>query len=194
MFDRIHGLGQGSFAILDSVRLYINPRRIAKPAHPADVILISSSHYAHCSPADIDKLRDSYTEIIGSESITHDLAHTTVLRPYQTMSAGRACIKAIPAGRGDGMDFVIALNYQDIYYVTDAAALASPNRIHADIIITPIDSAGGVTEIAAHIAQMRPRYVFPYQLSAHANPIDLVTFARIVGENAQVIVPTMQRG
>ncbi|MDZ4766042.1 MAG: MBL fold metallo-hydrolase [Chloroflexota bacterium] len=193
MFDRIHWLGHGTFAIFDTLRIYINPRRIAKPPQPADIVLVSNAQYAICSPADIEKLRDARTQIIASASVASEIPNVTVLRPYQSISIGRACIKAVPSDQEGSLGFVISLNYQDIYYAGNAKSVSEMSRIQADIVLLPIDSDNLSAEAVAEIVgQLRPRYIIPFQWGANANPIDLVTFARLVGDRAQVMLPNRQ--
>lgn len=186
MIDRIHWLGYGGFAIFDALRLYINPRRIARPALPADLILVSHNDYALCSPVDIDKLRAPHTQIIASESASADLPLGTVLRPWQTITVGRICIKAVPAQHGVG--FVISMNYQDIYYAGDTGILPEMARIRADIALLPVGGALTAQAAAEVVAQIRPRYVLPYP-SADAAPLDALALARLVGNTVQVILP-----
>ncbi|MEO8396574.1 MAG: MBL fold metallo-hydrolase, partial [Chloroflexota bacterium] len=120
MIDQIQWLGHSSFAILGDPLIYINPRRVTRIPRPADAILISNEHYEYCSTADIEKLRGPNTQIIASGRAAQMIENCTVLRPWQSISVGRACIKGIPAysprlGSLDegGLGFVISVNYFD---------------------------------------------------------------------------------
>lgn len=195
MIDRIHWLGFGSFAVLDVPRIYINPRRIARPPQPADFILVSHADYNVCSPADIEKLRDSRTQIVGNEAAANEIPNSTIIRVWQTIGAGRACIKAVPAD-DSGVGFVISLNYFDIYYTGSNKSVTDMSRIRADIVMLPIADAGSndalnAEQAAEVIAQIRPRYTIPFQWNASPNSssMDLLAFARLVGERSQVVLP-----
>jgi L-ascorbate metabolism protein UlaG (beta-lactamase superfamily) len=189
MIDRIQWLGHGGFAILDALRIYINPRRIARPAQPADIVLISHHDYALCSTVDIDKLRGEQTHLIVSESALRDLPDGTVLRPWQSISIGRACIKAVPAERGVG--FVISMNYHDIYYAGDSGLIPEMSKIRADIALLPLDESFTAQQAADLVATMRPRYVIPYNGRGGATPLDALAFARMSTEATQVILPSL---
>lgn len=172
MIDRIRWLGHGSFAIDGPPLIYINPWRVAKGDRPADIILISHDHYDHFSTADVEKLRCPDTLIIGNERIAREVEGCRVLRPWQSLSIDRVCIKAVPAYSPNdfrhpltdgGLGFIISLNFYDIYYAGDTQAIPEMACIHPDIAILPIDGNGtlSVTEAAQVARQMRPRWVIP---------------------------------
>src|ERR1700694_3211933 len=125
MLDQIEWLGHASFRVNSTPLIYIDPWRMPRGATPADVILISHDHYDHCSPADIDKLRTPATLVIGSAAAGNVIDEVTLLRPWQSINAGRACIKAVPAYNShhprefEGLGFIISLNHYDLYYAGD---------------------------------------------------------------------------
>src|SRR3972149_6208013 len=97
MIDKIQWLGHGGFIIQGPPLIYINPWRVVRSIYPADVILISHDHYDHCSLADIEKIRGSHTRVIGTERVAREIEGCAVLRAWQSMTAERASIKAVPA-------------------------------------------------------------------------------------------------
>ena len=146
MIDQIQWLGHGSFAILSDPLIYINPWRVTRIPRPVDAILIGNEHYEYCSPADIEKLRGPNTQVIASARAAQQIENCTVLRPWQSISVGRACIKGIPAysprlGPPDegGLGFVISVNYFDIYYAGQSGVIPEMGALHPDIAILPID-------------------------------------------------------
>lgn len=203
MLDRIQWLGHGSFALNTAPRIYINPRRITRTEEPADVILISHDHHDHFSPADVLKLCATHTLIIGNQRIARELPRCTVLRPWQSVSFGRACIKAVPAYsptdsrhplEHGGLGFVVSINYYDIYYAGDTQIIPEMAQIRPDIALLPIDGRGTLTvsEAAQVAQQMRPKWVIPYNWGASvstANRLDAQRLSREVGSAAQVILP-----
>lgn len=199
MIDQIQWLGHGSFAIHTDPLIYINPRRVTRVAHPADVILISHEHYEYCSLADIAKLRGPNTKVIASQRAASQIEDCTVLRPWQSIGVGRACIKGIPAysprfgTADDGLGFVISVNYFDIYYAGHTGVIPEMASLHPDIAILPIngDDTMSATEAAQVASQMRPRWVIPSNWGFSAsgtNRVDAQIFAREVGTAAQVIL------
>ena len=203
MIDQIQWLGHGSFAILGTPLIYINPRRVTQISRPADAILIGHDNYEYCSLADIEKLRGPDTQIIASHLAAQQLEgyDYTVLRPYQSVSVGRACIKGIPAYSPDhgspddgNIGFVISLNYFDIYYAGHTGVIPEMAALHPDIAILPIDGNGTMTasEAAQVVTQMQPKWAIPCNWgfnTSGTNRVDAQIFAREVGEHAQVILP-----
>ena len=205
MLDRIHWLGHGSFVIDATPRIYVNPRRIPRTEQPADIILISHDHHHQFSPADVEKLSGTHTLILGNERVRRELNRTTVLRPWQSVSFGRACIKAVPAysprdshhpREHRGLGFIISINFYDIYYAGDTQIIPEMEQIHPDIALLPIDGRGTLTvsEAAQVVRQMHPRWVIPYNWGSNisgATRIDAQRLGREVGETAQVVMPDM---
>ena len=198
MIDQIQWLGHSSFAILGDPLIYINPWRVTRISRPADAILISHDHYEYCSLADIEKLRGPNTIIIASSQAAQQIDGSTVLRPWQSVSVGRACIKGIPAysraGGDGGLGFVISVNYFDIYYAGHTGVIPEMESLHPDIAILPIDGNGNMTasEAAQVAAQMRPKWVIPCNWGFNAsgtNRVDAQIFARAIGDRAQVVLP-----
>lgn len=202
MIDQIQWLGHGSFAILGSPLIYINPWRVTRATHPADVILLGHDHYEYCSPADIAKLRGPDTQVIGSDRVAQQIEGCQVLRPWQSISIGRACIKGIPAYSADkgspdsgSLGFVISINYFDIYYAGHTGVTPEMGTLHPDIAILPINGGDTLTasEAAQVTAQMQPKWVIPCNWGFSAsgtNRVDASIFAREVGSRAQVMLLT----
>lgn len=172
MIENVQWLGHGSFLIKGSPRIYINPWRTARADQPADLILIGHHHYESCSIADIERLRDEHTIILAPERVAHEIPGCTVLRAWQSVTIGRACIKAIPAyhptdwhhSRTDGgLGFVVSMNFYDLYYAGDTGLTPEMLTIRPDIAILPIDGEGTLNadEAAQAVAAMRPRIAIP---------------------------------
>jgi L-ascorbate metabolism protein UlaG (beta-lactamase superfamily) len=201
MIDRIRWLGHGSFVIDGPPLIYINPWRVTRGNRPADIILISHDHYDHFSIADVEKLRCPDTLIIGNEKIAQEVDGCRVLRPWQSLSIDRVCIKAVPAYSPNdfrhpltdgGLGFVISLNFYDIYYAGDTQAIPEMACIHPDIAILPIDGNGtlSVTEAAQVARQMRPRWVIPcnWGTSSAATRLEAQMFQGEVAADSEVLL------
>jgi L-ascorbate metabolism protein UlaG (beta-lactamase superfamily) len=201
MIDRIRWLGHGSFAIDGPPLIYINPWRVTKGDRPADIILISHDHYDHCSIADVQKLRCPETIIIGNDRVAAEIEGCRVLRPWQSLSIDRVCIKAVPAYSPNdfrhpmtdgGLGFVISVNFYDIYYAGDTQAIPEMACIHPDIAILPIDGNGTLSfsEAATVARQMRPRWVIPcnWGASGSASRLEAQMFQTEVATDAEVLL------
>lgn len=202
MIDQIRWLGHGSFVIQGTPLIYINPWRITRTDTCADVILLSDEHYSHCSQADIRKLRRSHTQIIGSHRAALEIEGCTVLRPWQSVTIGRTCIKAVPADPGlsvrgslneTSLGFLISANYYDIYYAGDTRPTPEMATMHPDIAILPINGRETMTvdEAAEATRQLRPRWVIPCNWgggAGDATRLEALMFSERVGSAAQVLL------
>lgn len=198
MIDSIQWLGHGSFMLQGPPIVYINPWRVVTSAFLADVILISSDQYDHCSVADVQKLRSDETRIIGAPGVEAHIADAQVVLPWHSVTLDRLSIKAVPAyapnrETGGGVGFVLSLRYYDIYYAGSCGLVPELDLIKPDIAILPIDGEWrlSVDEAAAVVAQMQPRWVIPSHWGG-SNRVDIYDakrFASQVGERTQVILP-----
>ena len=58
-------LGHAGFIIKSSIVIYIDPYNLRETPEKADLILLTHSHYDHCSVADLEKIIKSGTKIIA---------------------------------------------------------------------------------------------------------------------------------
>lgn len=197
MIENIHWLGNNSFLIACTPAIYINPWRIASPDIPADVILVGHDGHETCSPADIAKLRSAHTRVITSESAAQELQDCEILRPWQTISLGRASVKGIPtvsastrrSAAGQSLGFVISINFFDIYYTGDTVSLPETGISQPDILILPISSTEGMTTARAadFVARIRPRWTIPCKWD-FASRSNAVNFRREVADASEVVI------
>jgi L-ascorbate metabolism protein UlaG (beta-lactamase superfamily) len=198
MIEQIQWLGHSSFVIHGSPTVYINPWRTTRTTHPADVILISHDHHENFSVADIRKLRDDHTQVIANERVARELEGCTVLRPWQSVCVGRACIKAVPAYsptdsrhalEQGGLGFIVSVNFYDIYYAGDTQIIPEMASIHPDIAILPIDGDGTMTpeDAVQAVAQMRPRWAIPFNWNS-SNRVSAHLFQREAAAHTEVVL------
>jgi L-ascorbate metabolism protein UlaG (beta-lactamase superfamily) len=202
MIERIQWLGHGSFRLQGSPLIYINPWRVARSVFHADIILITHDHYDHCSLADIDKLRGPHTLVIGNERVASEIGDCTVIRPWQSLTIDRACIKAIPAYSLDewqhpksdgGLGFVLSINRYDIYYAGDTQFIPEMNNLKPDIAIVPINGHGTMTveEASEAVRQMKPRWAIPSNwgsTSEGATRLDALAFKSALQDQVDVVL------
>lgn len=199
MIDSIFWLGHSTFRLETTPSIYLNPWRVTRAEQPADVILISRDHYEQFSPADIAKLRADHTTVIAPEAVAAQIEGALVLRPWQSVTVGRACIKGVPAyAPGEetpsGLGFVISINTYDLYYAGVTTAFPAMLTLRPDIAILPIDGDGGLSasEAAEVIRQMRPRCAIPCNWTSGTR-VNAHIFEREVGDAAQVVLPSIVR-
>lgn len=204
MLDRIEWLGYASFRIMGDPIIYIDPWRITRPDHVADVILISHDHFDHCSAADVAKVRGERSQVIASRTAAAQIEGAISARPWQVFSVGRALIRTVPAYNAahpqalEHLGFVIGLERYDLYYVGDSGVIPEMAKLRPDILIVPIGGSHSMTLSTAleAVRLLRPRYVIPSHWgSTHEGGtyLDAQALAQQVGDLAQVIIPQQVR-
>jgi len=96
-------LGHDGFLIKNSRVIYIDPFNISENSEKADLILITHSHYDHCSYADIQKIIKEGTKILltadcQSKVTRFDtLVEILIVEPGQEFNFGDLKISTLPA-------------------------------------------------------------------------------------------------
>lgn len=202
MIDRIQWYGHSSFVIQGTPLIHIAPWRMTQSIFHPDVILVGHDHYDHCSQADIEKIRGDNTQVIGNKGVAEIVEHTTVIRPWQSITVDKANIKAVPAYSpndsrhpkdDEGLGFIISLDFYDIYYTGDTQIIPDMSLLHPDIILLPIDGHGRLSkdEAIEVIEMLKPRWVIPYnwgQSGEEATTRDAHEFKQEVGGRAEVLL------
>jgi len=96
-------LGNSGFLIKNSKVIYIDPYNIKENSEKADLILLTHSHYDHCSVADIEKIIQEGTKIIMPADCQSKITRFSVpirmeiIEPGQELSFEDIKISAVPA-------------------------------------------------------------------------------------------------
>ena len=199
VIERIRWHGHGSFTIAGCPLIQIAPWRVVKGERAPDVILIGHDVFGHCSPADVDKVRDENTLVIGDESVARVIPGAKALRAWQSISVDRASVTAIPATRrpGAGADgrlgFLISLDLFDLYYAGECEVAPTAAHFQPDILLLPIDGYGrlSVEAAAAMVELMQPRWAIPYNWGGtgeEATQLDAQSFQRRVSSQTEVVL------
>jgi len=99
----INWLGHSSILIKNSKIIYIDPYKIADNLPKADFILLTHSHYDHCSYEDIKKIIQQGTKVICTADCQSSVTRFTfpvdikIIEPLQELSFGEIKILGVPA-------------------------------------------------------------------------------------------------
>ena len=99
----IQWLGHSGFLIKNSNTIYIDPYNIKDGLEKADLILLTHSHYDHCSVADIKKIIKEGTRIVLTADCQSKIVRFNVpikldvVEPGQELVFGNTKISVLPA-------------------------------------------------------------------------------------------------
>jgi L-ascorbate metabolism protein UlaG (beta-lactamase superfamily) len=99
----IKWLGHAGFLIKNSKIIYIDPYNIPEDSEKADIILITHSHYDHCSVADIRKIIKEGTKIVLTADCQSKITRLDVpikieiIEPNQEVDLRNMSVLALPA-------------------------------------------------------------------------------------------------
>ncbi|MEK6906241.1 MAG: MBL fold metallo-hydrolase [Nanoarchaeota archaeon] len=85
-------LGHSGFLIKNSKIIYIDPYNIKEDSEKADIILITHSHYDHCSVADISKIIKDGTRIILTADSQSKITRFTIPIKIEVVEPGQELI------------------------------------------------------------------------------------------------------
>lgn len=99
----IKWLGHAGFMIKNSRVIYIDPYNIKEGSEKADLILLTHSHYDHCSVADMEKIIKEGTRIVAPADCQSKITKFDVpikieiIEPGQELDLGSVEISALPS-------------------------------------------------------------------------------------------------
>ncbi|NQU79406.1 MBL fold metallo-hydrolase [Candidatus Woesearchaeota archaeon] len=173
-------LGHSGFKIKDTLHnrvLYVDPFKIGE-CEPADAILLTHSHYNHCSIEDIKNISTPKTVILAPadcQSKFRDIALRTavIMSPGRSITMGNINIEAIPAYNNDKefhqkdngwLGYVIDINSKRIYHSGDSDFIKEMTNLNKiDIALMPVSGKFVMTakEAAEAVASFEPKLAIP---------------------------------
>lgn len=175
MEQNIRWLGHSSVLIeRDGKNIYIDPWKIKSDKVKADLILITHSHYDHCSVEDINKISTEKTIIIATsdslEKISKGIKKT--ISPGKEIDSGWVKIVAVPAYNinkqyhpksNNWVGYIIELSDASIYIAGDTDFIPEMKNIKVDIVILPIGGTYTMNamEAAQAVNTIKPQLAIP---------------------------------
>ena len=145
----IHVLNHASVFLDGEKKIYIDPFGIQKPEQPADIILVTHSHYDHCSEDDIAKCADEHTDIFApSDAVRENIPGTWyAVEPGKHYSAQGIDIETVPAYNtnksfhpksNNWVGFIVTLMGTRVYHAGDTYRITEMKEIKADVALLPV--------------------------------------------------------
>ena len=182
----INWLGHASFKITDKIDnrvIYIDPYKISEKNEKADIILVTHSHFDHCSIKDLQKISDPKTVILAPADCMSkfqgkfDFRDSRIMNPGASVNLGNIEIETIPAyntnkqfhpKENEWVGFVIGLNSKRIYHCGDTDFIPEMNSLkNIDIALIAVSGTYVMTaeEAAQAVNSFKPKLAIPMHYS-----------------------------
>jgi L-ascorbate metabolism protein UlaG (beta-lactamase superfamily) len=137
-------LGHAGFLIKNTKTIYIDPYNIKEGLEKADLVLITHSHYDHCSFADLQKIVKEGTKIVAPADCQSKIAKfdvpikIEVTEPGQELDLGEVKISSIPSYNIDKhfhpkeeywVGYIIKMNNILIYHAGDTDVIPEMQKL-----------------------------------------------------------------
>lgn len=176
MDPKIEWLGHDSFRLRGEKTIYVDPWKIARASHDADIVLITHDHFDHFVVEDIDRVRSAGTLVIGPEQLEGKIeGNLRLVKRGDKLTVLGVPIEVVPAynvrpdrqkfhpNQYGGVGYIVTLNGKRIYHTGDTDLIPEMQDIKCDILLVPVSGTYVCTaEEAVDIAQtLKPALAIP---------------------------------
>jgi L-ascorbate metabolism protein UlaG (beta-lactamase superfamily) len=196
----IRWLGHDSFKIVDVLEkrvIYIDPFQLGN-AEAADIILITHSHYDHCSIADLKKISTPKTVLLSPADCLSsfqgkvEFRDSVIMAPGKRITMGNIHVEAIPAYNtnkrfhpkdNEWVGYVIDINSKRIYHSGDTDFIPEMANLHKiDVALMPVSGTYvmNAEEAANALKTFKPKLAIPMHYgSIVGSKTDAETFKKL---------------
>ena len=178
MIDNIQVLYHSSIKINKEKVIYIDPFKIDKPYHDADIIFITHSHYDHYSEEDIKMICNDNSKIVVTEDLKEkaleifNKENIISVKPYKNYNIDGVYFETIPAYNIDKqfhpksnnwVGYVIELNGVKYYIAGDTDKTEENKKVRCDVAFVPVGGTYTMTskEAAELVNIIKPKIAVP---------------------------------
>ncbi len=203
--------GHSSFLVkTEQQKIYIDPYNLPEDAEKADIILVTHSHYDHCSVQDIDKIAKKGTVVVCPADSQSKIAridkelNLKIFSPGKQEKINNTYIGAIPAYNKNKefhpkeeawLGYIIKINNISIYHSGDTDFIPEMEKLKGKITIALLPVGGKYTMNSEQAAQaastISPQIAIPMHYGeVIGNEKDAENFARLCNRkkiNVQIL-------
>ena len=176
--EHIKWLGHAGFSVTAGGKvIFIDPYEIGD-CGKADIILITHSHYDHCSVPDINKIKTPSTIFVTEKDSAAILSgDVRVVKPGDKISVSSIEIEAVPAyninknfhpKKNNWLGFILTNGNNKIYHAGDTDLIPEMDSFTADIALLPVSGIYVMTadEAVEAAKRIKPKIVVPMHYDA----------------------------
>lgn len=207
LLSKIKWLGHDGFEITtEDVTLMIDPFQVESDRQ-ADIILVSHSHYDHCSVEDIAKLAKPSTVIVTEAESAEKLSSAKlckdirIVKPGDSLTVSGILIEAVAAYNVDKtfhpkekgwLGFIVTIDGVRVYHAGDTDLIPEMDGMSVDIALLPVSGTYVMTaeEAVDAAKRIKPGTAIPM----HYNSIvgtdeDAMKFKQALEGTCEVVIP-----
>jgi len=154
--------------------IYIDPFKIEKESHDADIILITHDHYDHYSPEDIEKVTTNETIVVAPKTMKalNKMKNVILVEPSKTYEVRGIKIETIPAYNNNKqfhpknnkwVGYIIEIEGTRYYIAGDTDITPENKQVKCDVALVPVGGTYTMTaeEGAELVNMIKPKIAIP---------------------------------